>query len=91
MKNIKQYLVEEIINKIVAKEWEIQESDQELALLGANLRVANKTLGMKDIKEHLKEDFKYSAQALRGGMVTQKQQKNAELKKIWRCSSIGRP
>ncbi len=80
MKNTKQHLVEEIANEIVAKEREIMESDQELALLGAKLKVENKTLGMQDLKEHLKEDFKYSAQALEG-MVTQEQQRNAEFKK----------
>ncbi len=80
MKNTKQHLVEEIANEIVAKEREIMESDQELALLGAKLKVENKTLGMQDLKEHLKEDFKYSAQALEG-MLTQEQHRNAELKK----------
>jgi exonuclease VII large subunit len=80
MKNIKQHLVEEIAKEITAKEREIQESDQELVVLSAKLKVENKTLGMQDLKEHLKEDFKYSAQALEG-MVTQEQQRNAELKK----------
>ena len=49
-------------------------------ILGAKLKVENKTLGMQDLKEHLKEDFKYSAQALEG-MLAQEQQRNAELKK----------
>lgn len=80
MKNIKQQLVEEIAKNITAKEREIQESDHELEMLGAKLKVENKTLGMQDLKEHLKEDFKYSAQALEG-MVAQEQQRNAELKK----------
>lgn len=80
MTNLKQYLIEEITNEIVAKEGEIQESDHELEMLGAKLKVENKALGMQDLKEHLKEDFKYSAQALEG-MVTQEQQKNTELKK----------
>lgn len=80
MKNIKQQLVEEIVNNITAKEQEIQESDHELEMLGTKLKVENKILGMQDLKEYLKEDFKYSAQALEG-MVAQEQQKNAELKK----------
>lgn len=80
MKNTKQHLVEEITNEITAKEREIQESDHELEMLGAKLKVENKTLNMQDLKEHLKEDFKYSAQALEG-MVAQEQQRNAELKK----------
>src|SRR3989338_1089446 len=49
-------------------------------ILGARLKVEHKTLGMQDLKEHLKEDFKYSAQALEG-MLAQEQQRNAELKK----------
>jgi hypothetical protein len=80
MKNIKQHLVEEITNEITAKEREIQESNHELEMLSAKLKVENKTLGMQDIKEHLKEDFKYSAQALEG-MVAQEKQRNVELKK----------
>jgi len=80
VKNTKQHLVEEITNEIVAKEREIQESDHELEMLGAKLKVENKTLGMQDLKEHLKEEFKYSAQAL-DGMVTQEQERNTELKK----------
>ena len=80
MKNIKQHLVEEITNEITAKEREIRESDTEVEMLGAKLKVENKTLGMEDLKEHLKEDFTYSAQALEG-MLTQEQQRNAELKK----------
>lgn len=80
MKNIKQHLVEEIANEIAVKEREIQESDHELKMLGAKLKVENKTLGMQDIKEHLMENFKYSAQALES-MLAQEQQRNAELKK----------
>ncbi len=80
MTNIKQHLIEETTNNISAKEREIQESDQELAVLGAKVKVENKTLGMQDIKKHLKEYFKYSVQALEG-MLAQEQQRNAELKK----------
>ena len=80
MTNLKQHLIEEATNNITAKEREINESDQELTVLSAKLKVENKTLGMQDLKEHLKEDFKYSAQAL-DGMLTQEQHRNAELKK----------
>lgn len=80
MKNTKQNLIEETTNNITNKEQEIQESNHELEMLGAKLKVENKTLGMQDLKEHLKEDFKYSAQALES-MVAQEQQRNAELKK----------
>jgi len=80
MKNLKHHLIEEVTGEIAAKEREIQESDQELKLLSAKLKVENKTLAMQDLKEHLKEDFKYSAQALEG-MLAQEQQRNSELKK----------
>lgn len=80
MKNIKQQLIEGVTSEIDAKEREIQESGQELKILNARLRVENKALGMQDIKEHLMEDFKYSAQALEG-MLAQEQQRNTELKK----------
>lgn len=80
MKNLKQHLIEGATNEISAKEREIQESDEELEILGAKLRVENKTLNMQDIKDDLKKDFKYSAQALEG-MVVQEQQRNSELKK----------
>lgn len=80
MKNIKQHLVEEVTNEITSKEREIQESDHELEMLGAKLKVENKTLNMQDLKENLKEDFKYSAQALEG-ILAQEQHRNSELKK----------
>ena len=80
MTNIKQHLIEETTNDITTKEREIHESDQELTVLGAKLKVENKTLGMQDLKEQLKEYFKYSAQALEG-MLAQEQQRNTELKK----------
>ncbi len=80
MTNLKQHLIDEIASEITVKDREIQESDQEITILGAKLKVENKTLGMQDLKEHLKEDFKYSAQALEG-MLAQEQQRNAELKK----------
>ena len=80
MTNLKQHLIDEATNNITAKEREVHESDQELTVLGAKLKVENKTLGMQDLKEHLKEGFKYSAQALEG-MLTQEQQRNTELKK----------
>jgi hypothetical protein len=78
--SIKQHLTEEAANEIATKEREIQESDKELEILEAKITVEKKTLGMQDIKEHLKEDFKYSLQALEG-MFAQEQQRNAELKK----------
>jgi len=80
MENIKQHLIEETTKEIAAKEREIQESDHELEILSAKIKVENKALGMQDLKEHLRENFKYSAQALES-MLAQEQQRNAELKK----------
>lgn len=80
MTNIKQHLIEEITNNITDKEREIQESDHELEMLGAKLKVEKKTLGMKDIKDNFKEDFKYSIQALES-MIIMEQNRNSELKK----------
>ena len=80
MENIKQYLIKEATSETIAKEREIQDSEQELAVLGARLKLENKILGMQDLQERLKEDFKYSAQALES-MLAQEQHKNTELKK----------
>ncbi len=80
MTNLKQHLIDEIKNQSLSKEKEIKESDEELEILSAKLKVEKKTLDMKDIKEYLKEDFKYSIQALED-MIIMEQRKNYELKK----------
>jgi|SRR3989344_5468246 len=80
MTNIKQYLIDETKNKIQEIEKEIEESDKELKILEAKLKVENKFSKMIDLKEDLKEDVKYSAQALES-MLVMGQNKNTELKK----------
>lgn len=80
MENIKKHLVGEITSKISAHERDAQESDHDLGILGAKLKVERKVMGMQDLPEHLKEDFSYSVQALED-MVAQEHQRNAELKK----------
>ncbi len=80
MKNTKQKLIEGIDNRIIRKEKEIKESDEELETLNTDLKVENKALNMDDIKEYLKEDFKYSALALED-MILMEENKNSELKK----------
>lgn len=80
MENIKQYLIEEITGSITAKEQEINESDRELEILSAKVEVERKTLDMQDLKEDLREDFQYSAQALES-ILAQEQRRNTELKK----------
>ncbi len=80
MQKLQQRLMEQATAEIVAKEQELQESNDELALLVAKLKVESTALRMQDLSEHLKEDFKYSAQALEG-MLMQENERNAELKK----------
>lgn len=80
MKNIKQYLIEEATSQIGAKEREIQESEEELRILSARLKIENKSLKMKDMKEYLKDDFRYSVQALEN-MIVMEQNRSSELKK----------
>lgn len=80
MKNLKQHLIDQVAAKIAAKENDIKVSDEELAVLGARLKVEKKTLGMQDLKEHLKESFTYSLQGLEA-VIAQEQHQNTELKK----------
>ncbi len=80
MENIKQFLISELTTQINAKKRELGESDSELEVLQAKLKVENKVLEMTDIKEELKEDFKCLAQVL-GDMIIMEQKRNSELKK----------
>ncbi len=80
MTNLKQRLIDETTNEIAAKESEIQESDGEFEILEVKLRVEKKALDMKDVPENLKEDFKYSVQALES-IIAIEQNRNSELKK----------
>jgi len=80
MSDLKQRLIDEINEQISLKEKEMKESEQELETLNARLKVEKKALEMKDVANDLKEDFKYSAQALES-MLMMEQNKNSELKK----------
>jgi hypothetical protein len=80
MKNLKQHLIDLATSDIAAKEHEIKTSDEELSVLNARLKVEKKTIDMKDLKDHLREDFTYSIQALES-MAAEEQHRNAELKK----------
>lgn len=80
MKNLKQYLIEKTISEVATKEREIKGSDEELAILAANLKVEKKAMDMQDLKKDLKEDFKYSIQALEDMMVME-QNRNTEFRK----------
>jgi RNase H-fold protein (predicted Holliday junction resolvase) len=76
---MKQRLTDESKNEVAAEEREIKISDEELETLEAKIKVENKFLKMKDIKDDLKDQVKYSVQALEG-MLMMEQQKNAELR-----------
>jgi len=79
MTNMKQRLTDESKNEVAAEEREIKISDEELETLEAKIKVENKFLKMKDIKDDLKDQVEYSVQALEG-MLMMEQQKNAELR-----------
>ena len=80
MPNQKQYLIDETKKQIEEATEEIKKSDVEIEVLGANLKVENKMSGMEDIPEELKEDVKYSIQALEN-MLAMEKNRNEELKK----------
>src|SRR3989344_4924518 len=80
MPNQKQYLIDETKKQIEEATEEIKKSDIEIEVLGANLKVENKMSGMEDIPEELKEDVKYSIQALEN-MLAMEKNRNEELKK----------
>lgn len=77
--NTKQKLSEEISREIENKEKELEESDKEIIDLKIRMKIDNKALEMKDMKEELREDFKYSVQALENILVME-ENKNSESK-----------
>lgn len=80
MENLKQRLTEEINKEIKEKEEEIKNSGQELEILEARLKVEKKLSEIEDVSEEIKEDIKYSIQAIEGTILMEKE-RNAELKK----------
>ncbi len=81
MENIKQYLKDETREKIEKTEKEIEESNKELAILEAKLKVEKRLEKLKDgLDENLKEDVKYSVYALED-MLRMEKNRNEELKK----------
>lgn len=80
MANSKQYLIEDTDKKIKEAEEEIKKSKQELEILESKLKVEKKLSEMKDISEEIKEDVKYSVQAIESMMLMEKN-RNVELKK----------
>ncbi len=80
MENLKQYLIEDVNKKIEEADEEIKESNEELEILESKLKVEEKFLSMKDIEKEIKEDVKYSVQAI-GNMMVMEKNRNIKLKK----------
>lgn len=80
MGNIKQYLKDKISKNIEETEKQIEESNKELRILEAELKVEKKFSELEDIAEVIKDDVKYSVQAIES-MLAMEQNKNEELKK----------
>lgn len=79
MENLKQYLIEEIVNEIRSMEEEIKKSDEDISILEARIKV-EKTMLNLDLPEKISEDTKYSVEALEGMLMMEKNH-NEELKK----------
>jgi hypothetical protein len=80
MPTVKQRLIELTQNYIAAKEREVKESDEELEMLEANLKVEKRIFSSKDTKAELKNEAKYGVETFEG-LLLMERDKNAELKK----------
>ena len=80
MEDLKQKLLDDTIKGFKEKEEEIEKSNKELELLDARVKVEKRFFELKDITEEMKEDVKYSLQALES-MVIMEKERNAELRK----------
>jgi len=86
MKNLKQRLIDETKKGLVRMKAEIKQSDEELEILDARLKIEKKFYEVKDIEKDLKEDIKYSVAALED-MIAMELDRNAELKKDAKISA----
>ncbi len=80
MLNTKQKLINEMLKEVTEKEKEIENSNEEVRILKVRIKIENKALEMKDLKEDLREDFVYGAEALKS-MLTMEENRNFELKR----------
>ncbi len=80
MENIKQQLLDDTISRLKEKEAEIKKSDEEIELLAAKIKVEKLFFKLKDITEEVREDVKYSTEALEG-MLMMERDKNNQLKR----------
>lgn len=76
MLNLKQTLIENASKEIAEKEEEIKDSDAEIAVLRAKIKVENKALNMDDLEGYLREEFRYSIEALRNILVMEEEMNN---------------
>ena len=80
MEDLKQQLLDDTIRGVKEKEEEIEKSNKEIEFLEARVKVEKRFFELKDIKEEMKEDVKYSLQALES-MVMMEKERNSELRK----------
>ncbi len=80
MENIKQHLLDGTVNELKEKDGEIKKSDEEIELLTAKIKVEKRFFELKDITDEIREDVKYSLEALEGMLMMEKD-KNSQLKK----------
>lgn len=73
MSNLKQILIENVSNEIVDKEQEVRDSDGELAVLRAKIKVEVQTLKMDDLEEYLKPEFEYSLSSLKSELAMEEE------------------
>jgi hypothetical protein len=80
MTTVKQRLIDRTKSYIAAKEREVKESDVELEMLEADLKIEKRIFGAKDMKAVFKDEAKYGVETLES-MILMEREKNAELKK----------
>jgi hypothetical protein len=80
MEDLKQQLIDNTIKEFKEKEEKIEKSNKELELLDAKVKVEKRFSELKDIKEDMREDVKYSLQALES-MVMMEKERDTQLRK----------
>lgn len=80
MENIKQYLKDEITEEMKEIEKKIKESNKDLEVWEAKIKVEKKMERLKNLKEELEDDVKYGVIALKEILLMEKN-RNEKLKK----------
>lgn len=76
MSDLKQKLKESVEGNLEREQKDLKESDDELKMLKANLAVEHKLAKAINLKEELKEELKYSIQALESMIVMEENRNN---------------